>query len=344
MNPKELRIGVLGAGSISDYHIRGLQAAGAEVVALFSRTEAQARAQADRYGIATVFTDYRALLARDDVDAVVIATPDFTHEEIAVAAAAAGKPMLLQKPMARTSAECRRIIAAAQAAGISLYVGFMHRYFGEIEATQRLLGEGMLGRLTMVRQRNATVGANWADWFYRKDLVGGGAIMQIGIHGIDLLQHLFGPIAAVKATTAITVAQRVLADGRVVVPDNEDLALATYRFASGLLATHEVSYTEVAGTDRFRMEVYGDRGTAWLRTERGLLAVSHDKQGWTVPALPPGDVGYRQHRHWLAMLAGEATYDGSAEAGLSSVRVAEALYRAAESSDWEQVAAWGGTQ
>ncbi len=337
MNIERIRVGVLGAGSISDYHITGLQAAGAEVVALFSRSEAKARTQAGRYGIPQVFTDPTALLARDEIDAVVIATPDFTHLEMALAAIAARKPMLLQKPMARTAAECRQIIAAALAADVPLYVGFMHRYFGEVEALQRLLADGVLGRLTLVRQRNATSGADWADWFYRKELVGGGAVMQIGIHGIDLLQYVFGEIVAVKATTAITIAQRTLADGRVVVPDNEDLALATYRFASGLLATHEVSYSEVAGTDRFRLEVYGDQGTAWLRTERGLLAVSHDRRSWTAPQLPPGDVGYRQHRHWLAMLAGEVPYDGSAQAGLASVLVAEAIYRSAARQGWEAV-------
>lgn len=337
MNTRKPRIGVLGAGSISDYHTTGLQAAGAEVAAIFSRTEAKARAQAARYGISLVFTDPRALLARDDIDAVVIATPDFTHVEMALAAIEAHKPMLLQKPMARTGDECREILAAAQAASVPLWVSFMHRYFGEVEALRRLLAGQALGRLTQVRLRNATPGANWADWFYRKDLVGGGAVMQIGIHGIDLLQYVFGPIVAVRATTAITVPQRTLADGRVVVPDNEDLALATYRFANGLLATHEVSYTEVAGTDRFRLEVYGDRGTAWLRTERGPLAVSTGRGTWESPPVPAGEVGYRQHRHWLAMLAGEEPMDTSAEDGLRSVLVAEALYRSAEGSAWETV-------
>ena len=236
-----------------------------------------------------------------------------------------------------TEAECRRIIAVAQMHGTPLYVGFMHRYFGEIEAVGQLLAAGTLGRLTMVRQRNATRGANWAAWFYQRALVGGGAVMQIGIHGIDLLQHLFGPIAAVRATTAITGTQRKLIDGSVVTPDNEDLALATYRFASGLLATHEVSYTEVAGTDRFRMEIYGDGGTAWLRTERGILAVNQGGAGWAASGIPAGDVGYRQHRHWLAMLAGAGPPDNSAQAGLSSVLVAEAFYRSAEAGGWAPV-------
>jgi predicted dehydrogenase len=250
---------------------------------------------------------------------------------------AAGKPLLLQKPLARSSAECRQILDLARRAGVPLYVAFMHRYFGEVEALQEILSRGQLGRITMVRHRNATPGADWGDWFYRRELVGGGAVMQIGIHGIDLLQHLFGPIVGVRATTALTVPQRRLTDGRVVEPDNEDLALITYRFAGGLLAAHEVCWTERTGTDRFRMEIYGDRGTAWLRTERGPIAVGDSLGSWSVPEASQEDMGLRQHRHWLAMLRGEQPHDGSDEAGLASVLVAEAIYRSAESGRWEAV-------
>ena len=337
MKGEKPRIGVLGSGSISVYHIEGLQAAGAEVAAVFSRDPGKAQTIAARYGIPLALTNWQALLERRDLDGVVIATPDFTHEEIATAAAQAGKPMLLQKPMARNSAECRRILAAARKHTTPLYVGFMHRYFPEIEATQGLLRDGTLGRLNMVRQRNATRGANWGTWFYQKALVGGGAVMQIGIHGIDLLQYLFGPIVAVQATIATTLRERVLADGSVVRPDSEDLALATYRFADGLLASHEVGYTEVPGTDRFRMEIYGDGGTAWLRTGQGVLAINQGAGGWRAADVAAGDAGTRNHRHWLAMLAGEAPDDGSAEAGLASVLVAEALYRSADVGGWQTV-------
>ncbi len=335
-NQRPTRVGVLGAGSISDYHIQGLQAAGAEVVALFSRSEAKVRQQANKYGIPNATTRYQDVLARDDVDAVIIATPDFTHEEIALATAHAGKPLLVQKPMARTAQECRHIIAAAQQAGVPLYVSYMHRYFGEIERARQLLAEQTLGAITLVRQRNATPGANWAAWFYRQDQVGGGAMMQIGIHGLDLLRYLFGEIVAVKATMATTLQQRELLDGSIVEPDNEDLALATYRFASGVMATHEVSYTEVVGTDRFRMEIYGTRGTAWLRTEKGALAVNTG-QGWAALAIPAGAVGWRHHRHWLAMLRGEEPVDHSAQDSLATALVAEAIYRSAKKEDWEKV-------
>jgi predicted dehydrogenase len=217
----------------------------------------------------------------------------------------------------------------------------MHRYFVEVERTQQLLAENVLGRLFGIRQRNATPGAAWADWFYRKENVGGGAVLQLGVHGIDLLRYLFGEIEAVLATTALVKTQRLLSDGRIIAPDNEDTALVTYRLESGVQAVHEISYNEVAGTNRFRMEIYGEKGTAWLRTERGRLAVyspeRYGSKGWFLPDLPEEDVGFRQHVHFLDMLAGTAPADSSAVDGLVSILVAEAIYRSAQSGTWEVV-------
>jgi myo-inositol 2-dehydrogenase/D-chiro-inositol 1-dehydrogenase len=334
-------IGIIGAGFISRYHLAGLRAAGGSVVAISSASLERAQQRAAEFDVPFYTDDYRAVLRREDVTAVVIATPDFTHRDIAVEALYAGKAALLQKPMARTSAECRDIIAAAVQSGSALAVSFMHRYFEEVLALRQLLSDGVLGQLYMVRQRNATPGAGWADWFYRRENVGGGAMMQIGIHGVDLLRHLFGEIVAVSATTAQTARERRLADGRVVTPDNEDLILATYRFESGLLATHETLYNETAGTDRFRLEVYGEKGTAWLRTERGSLALyiaaDDGEAEWIAPALPDSDPGERQHRHWLDRLRGAVPDDRSAYDGLVAVGVVEAVYRSAESGRWEAV-------
>ena len=165
--------------------------------------------------------------------------------------------------------------------------------------------------------------------------------MQLGVHGIDLLRQLFGEIVAVSATTSLKKPVRCLVDGTPVCPDNEDLALITYRFASGLLAVHEVSYTELAGTDRFRMEIYGDQGTAWLRTERGRLAVYapayFGHKGWLTPDLPPPRFGWCLHRHFVDMVQGKAPPDDSARDGLATILVAEAIYRSNESGKWEEV-------
>jgi predicted dehydrogenase len=341
MNSQKIKIGMIGAGMISGYHIAGLQAAGAKVAAIAGLNDIQAKERAEQYNIPFITTNYEEILARDDIAGVVLATPDFTHETISIAALEAGKPILLQKPMARSSEECRRIIEASEKTGTPLYVSFMHRYFEEVVKTRELLAEDAFGPIYSVRQRNATPGASWAAWFYRKESVGGGAMLQLGVHGIDLLQYLFGKIKGVRAVTALMKEERVLEDGTVIRPDNEDLIFAIYRFDSGMMATHETVYNEVAGTDRFRMEIYGEKGSAWLRTERGPLAIYApeylNQNGWFVPTLPEQVHGYRQHRHFLDMLQKEAPDDGSAKAGLDSVLVAEAIYRSAESGRWEEI-------
>ena len=341
MNQLSKRIGLLGAGFISDYHILGLQQAGAEVVSIFSQTEAKAQVKAAQFGIPHYTTSCSEILARDDIDAVVITTPDYTHEEVAIAAAQAGKAILLQKPMARSSPECLNIIKAAEVAAVPLLVSFMHRYFIEIEKIRELLAQGALGQIYTIRQRNATPGADWAAWFFSKEKVGGGVVLQLGVHGIDLLRYLFGEIVSVKATTALQKTARKLADGSTVTPDNEDTALATYRFASGAIATHEMTFNELSGTDRFRMEIYGEHGVAWLRTERGRLALYAPEhlgvEGWVEPTLPAPNFAYRQHRHFLAMMQGEESLDTSARDGLASLLVSEAIYRSADSGHWEGV-------
>ena len=346
---RQVRIGMIGAGFIAGYHLDGLRAAGGALVRVIAgRSRDKAAALAARHGIEAVVTDWRAVLARDDIDAVVITTPDDTHPRIAIAAAAAGKHILLQKPMARTACECRHIIAAADAAGVRLQVSFMHRYFEEVVLARQLLADGAIGRPYSMRLRNATPGADWGAWFYQKARVGGGVVMQLGVHGIDLLRHLVGEIEAVSANTALMRTERSLADGSVVHPDNEDHALALYRFESGALATHEMSMSELAGCDRFTLEIYGERGTLWLRSGRGLLALyAPDHTGtrdWMLPALGAAEPGARQHQAFLEFVRGEAAPDDTAAAGLASVLVAEAIYRASVSRREEVIEPAGGLQ
>jgi predicted dehydrogenase len=335
-------IGFLGAGSIADYHLGGLAAAGgAAVRVIAARTTERAGAVAKRHGIPEVVTDWRAVLERRDVDAVVIATPDDTHCDIACAAAAAGKAILLQKPMARSVAEGVRVIRAARAAGVFLQASFMHRYFEEVVRAKELLADGRTGPVLSVRMRNATPGPDWNDWFYFKAKVGGGVIMQLGVHGIDVLRHVHGDIATVSATLATRLVERKLADGRVIRPDNEDHGFATYRFAAGPLGAHEMSFAERAGTDRFAMEIFCADATLSLRSIRGLLAVYAPavtgRAEWVALDLPQRPFGQRHHADFLDRVRGRLPPDTTAEDGLAGLLVAAAIYRSAERGTAERV-------
>ncbi len=334
-----LRAGIAGAGFISDYHIQGLQEAGAEVVCVASRTLEKARAKASQFGVPEATDDVVRMLRRDDLDLMVIATPDATHEELALIAIGAGRPVLLQKPMALTAASAVRILEAADRGGVPLFVSFMHRYFEEVITLKRMLQSGDLGTVLTVRQRNATRGADWASWFY-DSAQSGGVVAQLGVHGIDLLRYLFGEIEAVAAVSSITESHRELASGATVAVQTADTATAVYRFENGMTASHEMSYREVAGTDRFRMEVYGEQGTAWLRTERGLLAWARENDGtavWQTPDLSEQGYGLRHHQHLLAMVQGDAPDDRSAHDGVRCQQIVEAIEQSSRNAAWTEV-------
>lgn len=334
-----LRAGIAGAGFISDYHIQGLQQAGASVVCIGSRTLERAQEKAHQFGVPEATSDVEQMLRRDDLDLVVIATPDVTHEELALIAIEAGRPILLQKPMARTAAAAARILKEAERARVLLMVSFMHRYFEEVSLLQEMLGRGELGRILTVRQRNATPGADWASWFYDAEQ-SGGVVAQLGVHGIDLLRLLFGEIQAVMAVSSITESHRTLADGTRIPVHTSDSATALYRLEHGVIASHEMSYREVAGTDRFRMEVYGERGTAWLRSERGLFAYAQDSRAadpWRTAPVADRGYGIRHHQHVLAMVRGDAPDDRSAFDGVRCQNIVEAIHDSAKRACWTEV-------
>ena len=328
---ERVRVAVIGAGFIANYHLAALATVPlADVCAIASRSAGKAQALARRWGVALATVDVDRVLERADVDAVIITTPDDTHEELAIRAFKAGKAVLLQKPMATNSAACRRMIAAALGAGVDLQVSFMHRYFEEVVRTGTLIAEGAIGRIESVRIRNATPGPDWSDWFFKRDRIGGGAVLQLGTHGIDLVEYLFGAVDAVSARTATLRATRRLADGREVPVENPDSAWATYSLASGAVASHEISMIEQQGTDRFRMEIYGSEGVIWLRSELGALSLASSQRGgdgWVTPLLPQPPFGQRQHRRWLQGLLGVEPREETARAGLRTLLVAEAIER-----------------
>ena len=333
MSRDRVGVALIGAGFIAQYHLAGLAAAGGADVRLIAGRSADKTARlARQFGIADVTGDWRHVLDRSDIDAVVIATPDHTHETIAVAAADAGKAVLLQKPMAGSVAACQRIIAAARAAGVDLQVSFMHRYFEEVEWARKGLADGLIGRVHSLRVRNATPGPDWGDWFFDGAKVANGVVDQLGVHGIDLAVRLIGPISDVSARVATLLAQRRLSDGRIVPVCAPDTAFATYGFEAGAVGAHEMSMIEQQGCDRFRIEIYGEDGTLWLRTERGRLAVwapGRFGRHWHVPELEDAPLGRRQHAEWLAGLTGAAPVAPTADDALAGMRVVEAIRRSA---------------
>jgi UDP-N-acetyl-2-amino-2-deoxyglucuronate dehydrogenase len=336
MARRALRIGLIGAGSIAAYHIDGTRAAGDQVHAIAAGSKLSAKQAALRFGIPHACTSWQELLARDDLDAVIIATPDDTHEDIALAAISARIPGMIQKPLATTRASALRIVAAGRSAGIPVFTSYMHRHFPETARWHAVMAGDdnepaflSLGPILSVRIRNATPGPDWGDWFY-DGVRSGGVVMQIGIHGIDLVEHLIGPITEVTAMTALRRSERLLADGRLIRPTSDDHAFAVYRTAGDVIISHEMCYSEVAGTDRFLMEITCERAKIVFRGHHGALAVNAG-DGWKAIPVGAATAGAAQHALFSDMVRGNLPHDISDLAGIQGLLVAEAINASAAS-------------
>ncbi|MFJ8995303.1 Gfo/Idh/MocA family protein [Streptomyces sp. NPDC102279] len=219
-----LRVGMVGYAFMGAAHSQGWRTAGRVfdlplrpvLAAVCGRDGTAVRAMADRHGWAAAETDWRALIARDDVDLVDICTPGDSHAEIAVAALAAGKHVLCEKPLANTVAEAETMAAAAEAAlehGRLSMVGFNYRRLPATVLARSMVAEGRLGALRHVR---VTYLQDWLvdpdfplTWRLRKEVAGSGALGDLGAHIVDLAQFLAGePLGGVSALTETFVRSR----------------------------------------------------------------------------------------------------------------------------------------
>ncbi len=247
-----MNFAIIGAGAIAQLRKAAIDAmAGSEVTGVFDLDPERARnlaAPARAYG------STEEVLADDRVETVVICTPPDTHEDIAVSALQAGRNVIVEKPMAPSAEACRRMIAAAQAAGRVLTVGFNHRYFPAIKDLRASLASGRLGELSHVRgyAGHGGLAEFKAEWMYSKDVMGGGALLDNGIHMIDLVHHLMGPVEDVYGLTQ---------DKTWQLDRVEDNGMALLRGRNGSVGSIGASWTEWKGY-HFFVEVYGTKGMA----------------------------------------------------------------------------------
>ncbi len=253
--------GIIGCGMISRFHAKAVaDIRGAKVVACQDAFPQAADKLAAELGC-TAYHGLDALLADPDVDVVTICTPSGLHMEPAVAAAKAGKHIIVEKPLDITLARCDAMIAAAKKAGVVLSTIFPSRFHESSQLVKQAIDKGRFGRLTM--------GDAYVKWFRTQEyydsgawrgtwkLDGGGALMNQAVHSVDLLLWFMGPAVEVSAYTATLAHQRI---------EVEDVAAATIRFANGALGVIEASTATWPGELK-RIEISGNTGSAIVREE-----------------------------------------------------------------------------
>lgn len=343
---KSHSITMLGTGLIGDFYTMTLhgQRSRDRVRIAYSRTEARGTAFRERWDIPESTTDMEAAIRHPDTDVVVVALPNHLHEAAVRAAAAAGKAVLVTKPLGRNAGEARRILETVEAAGV--FGGYLEDlcYTPKTLKAIGAVRNGALGDVTWVRSRETHPGPHSA-WFWDGRLTGGGAIVDLGCHCIEIIRSFVG-----KGNRPLEVMCHT--DTLVHPIDDEDNAVALIRFESGALGQFEVSWTFRGGMD-LRDEVAGTHGTIWLnhflRTGYEMFTAggtggyvaekAESAAGWLFPVGDEvSELGYVDMFTDMfdALDAGktsrETLYDGYVVNA-----VMDAAYRSAKSSSWEPV-------
>jgi predicted dehydrogenase len=336
--------GIIGCGMISRFHARALaDIPGARIVAVADSELPRARKLAEELGLGdNYYGEIPPLLARRDVDVVIVATPSGAHMEPAVAAAEAGKHVVVEKPLEVTLERCDRILDACDRKGVKLCTIFPSRFADANRTLKEAVDAGRFGRLTLgettCKWWRSQAYYDQGGWRGTKALDGGGALMNQAIHNVDLLLWMMGPV-----TRICGFADR-LAHERIEV---EDTAVACLRFASGALGVIEATTSVHPGLPK-TIAVHGDRGTAVIEQEDVLRwdfaeekesdqAVRQrfaQKVGASGGASDPSAISHVYHARQLtdfveALQTGRAPLVDGRE-GRKAVEVILAIYRSAE--------------
>jgi predicted dehydrogenase len=269
---KPIRVGLIGVGWGSVVQTPAFRMVPAfEVAALCSRRKERVEAAGTSLGIADVSTDWRAFVERDDLDVISVCTPVDLHHEQVMAAIAAGKHVLVEKPVGVDPGQTGEMLAAAEDAGVAHAVCFEGRWEPARLKIWDMVRAGHLGEAYMAMARS---GADFwhptrglqSEWMYRKD-EGGGYLMGMGSHDIDYVCALFGEPAEVCADVRTTVAERQRADGSSLAVDADDTAALLMRMQNGMIVS--IITTAVAYQRNFRaFEAFGSQGSLVME---GLL-------------------------------------------------------------------------
>jgi predicted dehydrogenase len=332
MAGKVYRVGVIGAGSIAQAcHLPGYaKDARARIVAFADPERARHREMKKLFPEVRGYTTHTEMLGAEPLDVVSVCSPNALHAVHTIDALKAGCHVLCEKPMAVTVKDTLRMEVAAKSARKKLMIGFTHRMLAGPIVCKEMLQRKALGKPFMIRVRFAHGGPypGWAksDWFYDPAMAAGGAMLDMGIHAIDLCLWLMGPIVSVQAKAATLMK-------KIAVDDN---ALLILEFASGALGYIDVGWTSKPGFTG--LEIYGEKGSLICDYIKGVQlcggkasAGSDSHSEWKLLEKKPSRGGWDvEIAHWLDVVGGKKTLTMNADAGRDALAVALAAYKSSK--------------
>jgi predicted dehydrogenase len=344
---KKWRFGIVGAGGISELHLKALEKeTRAEVIAISDVAIDKARERAASHGISQIYGDYREMIRRGDVDAVIVCVPNDLHAPVAIEALRAGKHVLCEKPMAINGTLAQKMAEVAKQTDRVLMIGQNNRFHSETFLLKELIDKGKLGQIYHAKtgwiRRNGIPG--WGSWFTSMERAGGGPLIDIGVHMLDLTLWLMGfpkPLAVFGQTYGVFGPRKkgLSSYGSINergVFDVEDLAVAMIRFEGGITLTLDVSWAAYVERDRVFVNLFGNEGGAALDLDERKITLFHEEGDTPVDSvLRPTRRDARLHllKNFIDSMEGTAEPVCTPEQGVYIHRILDAIYQSSRTGE-----------
>jgi len=335
----KVRVGIVGSAFSSNIHAQAFQhVPEAVLVGACSSTKARVEEFARKWKIPFAVTDYRRLLERKDLDVIVVGIPNDLHREVVVAAAQAGKHVITEKPLAHTLQAAEAMISACARHKTKLMYAETICFAPKYVRAKELVAEGAIGQLYMLKHSEKHSGPH-SDWFYDVSRSGGGAIMDMGCHGITWARWMYGKP---KPKSIFAHCQRVLHTKRTKGEDNSVLIL---EFEGGGIAVIENSWAKHGGMDD-RVELYGSEGMVYCDLLHGSSMETFSRKGYGYAAEKAGETrgwtftvfeedylyGFpHEMRHFMQCVLNDQQAQESGEDGRATLEIIYAAYDSAGS-------------
>ncbi|MFD0961045.1 Gfo/Idh/MocA family protein [Paenibacillus chungangensis] len=345
---KKLKLGIAGTGNIfKQNHLKTLlEHPEVEIAAVCDANEAYAAGIAKEYGIPHVFSDYREMLKRSEIDVVDICTPNLYHSEIGIAALNAGKHVFCEKPEAVNPEEARKMAEAAKESGKTMMAMRNNRFTHASQYLKKYITDGWMGEIYTGRcgwiRRRGIPGKG--GWFTTKELSGGGPLIDLGVHMIDLAVWLMGnpkPVSVSGATYA-NFHNNELSDSthsqfgekqKGGVFDVEDLAIGFIRFENGATLQLEFSWASNIGEEMNFVELRGTKSGSSMK--KGELQIFTEVAGRIADISPllgkqPVDTHGENLKHFIDVIQGRSAPMLTPEHGVDMISILAAIYQSAQ--------------
>jgi predicted dehydrogenase len=324
---EKTKIGVIGLGSVAQLiHLPNLMKLNSvEVTSVAEVNKGRLAVIADKFNIREKYTDYNELLAKSDVEAVIIATPTGTHKEIAMAALKAKKDVLVEKPLARSLAEAKPIVESAKRNKKKLMVGLNLRYRPDAMILKSLINSDEIGEPNYINASWVRRQSSREKWFTKKAESGGGVIIDLGILLLDLALWLLDyPAVQTVSTQSFNMNTKTV----------EDTSISFIRCKKSALISLETSWSLLLDKDQFNITVYGSKGSASInpfrvfkKLEDRLIELSPPKEENPVTLFQKSY--YNELKSFIAAVRGISPLMSTGEEGLIRMKIVEAMYKSA---------------